>query len=479
MVDVHRRGATATWSFAVRCGSMTRRRASSLARAAAVAAGAAIGVAAPAGAAPPAAAAPASFTAPVELASAQYGLGAAVATDAAGATTAVVTGSGAPKLLQRAAGAPLPGPARLPGDPRGVKGPVVAAAGQGALGIAWRVDTPRRYGGIQAEVRDPGGALSTPIVVAADDSGGVRHPALAVDPAGDALLAYNTDTRRSHLSMRGAIAVAYRPAHGSFAAPVMVDSEQSLPPAVALAPDGTGIVAWSRHSRVYAVSIAQGELGKVKSVAASNGIGSLVVAAGPGGEATLAWSGSSDSHRRYEVRVLRRFAGRSFGRVRVLRATTGYVSEVALAADENGRATAAWTEDQTGQPGASDGLTTFVRSATAAPGHAFGASRVVAASGKRYRQSLSIAAVSGRVAMAWGYKLDNRHVGVQATVGPAGALPTPQTIASTSLVTNFYVLPPLTRITLDRSGAATALAALPSEPAPRQIVSRLVAMDGR
>jgi hypothetical protein len=279
--------------------------------------------------------------------------------------------------------------------------------------------------------------------------------------------------------MRGAIAVAYRPAHGSFAAPVMVDSEQSLPPAVALAPDGTGIVAWSRRSRVYAVSIAQGELGKVKSVAASNGIGSLVVAAGPGGEATLAWSGSSDSHRRYEVRVLRRFAGRSFGRVRVLRATTGYISEVALAADENGRATAAWTEDQTGQPGASDGLTTFVRSATAAPGHAFGASRVVAASGKRYRQSLSIAAVSGRVAMAWGYKLDNRHVGVQATVGPAGALPTPQTIASTSLVTNFYVLPPLTRITLDRSGAATALAVLPSEPAPRQIVSRLVAMDGR
>jgi hypothetical protein len=454
---------------------MTRRRASRLARAGAVAVAAV--VVASVGAA--AAAAAPSFTAPVELASAQYGLGAALATDAAGATTALVTGAGAPKLLQRTAGAPWPAPARLPGDPRGVKGPVVAAAGQGALGIAWRVDTPRRYGGIQAEVRDPGGALSTPIVIAGDEAGGVRHPALAVDPAGDALLAYNTDTRKSHLSMRGAIAVAYRPAHGSFPAPVVVDREQSLPPAVALAPDGTGVVAWSRHSRLYAVSIAHGEIGKVKSVAAPTGIGSLVVAAGPRGEATLAWSGSGDGHRGYEVRVLRRFAGRSFGPVRVVRATTGYVSEVGLAADENGRATAAWTEDQTGQPGGSNGLTTFVRSATAAPGHAFGASRVVAATGKRYRQSLSIAAVNGRVALAWGYKLDNRHVGVQATVGPAGALPTPQTIASTSLVSNFYVLPPLTRITLDHSGAATALAVLPSEPAPRQIMSRLVTMDGR
>jgi hypothetical protein len=117
----------------------------------------------------PTAAAPAggaSFTAPVELAAAQFGLAATSATDATGTTTALITGSGAPKLLERPAGAAWPAPARLPGDPRGVKGPVVAAAGQGALGVAWRVDAPRKYGGIEAEVRDPGGALSTPIVIA-------------------------------------------------------------------------------------------------------------------------------------------------------------------------------------------------------------------------------------------------------------------------------------------------------------------------
>jgi hypothetical protein len=307
----------------------------------------------------------------------------------------------------------------------------------------------------------------------------VRHPALAVDPAGDALLAYNTDTRKSHLSMRGAIAVTYRRAGGSFARPVVLDDQPSQPPTVALAPDGTGIVAWSRGGRVYAVSIADGKLGKVKSLTASNGIDSLTVGAGPGGEATVAWSRSRNSHRGYEVRALRRFPGRSFGAARVVRTTTAYISEVALGADESGRATVAWTEDEGGHSGGQNGLTTFVRSATASPGHGFGAPRIVAASGRRYRQSLSIAAANGRVALAWGYKLDNRHVGVQAALGRAGALGPTQTIASTTLTGSFYVTPPTVRITLDPSGFATVFAVLPSEPAPRQIASRLVTMDGR
>jgi hypothetical protein len=43
---------------------------------------------------------------------------------------------------------------------------------------------------------------------------------------------------------------------------------------------------------------------------------------------------------------------------------------------------------------------------------------------------------------------------------------------------NFFVTTPSARITLAPSGAATALAVLPTEPAPRQIASRLVAIDG-
>jgi hypothetical protein len=423
-------------------------------------------------------AATASFTAPVELAAAQFGLGATAATDAAGTTTVLITGSGAPKVLERPGSAPWPAPTRLPGDPRGMKGPVVAAAGQGALAIAWRVDTPRKYGGIQAAVRDPGGALSTPLVIADQAANGVRHPALAIDPAGDVLLAYNTDTRKSHLSMRGAIAVTYRRAHGSFSAPVVIDDEQSQPPVVALAPDGTGIVAWARGKRVYGVSISRGRLGQVKRLAVSKGIDSLVAAAGSNGQATVAWIGRIDSRRRYEIRALRRFAGHAFGPVRVVRSTTAFVAELALAADETGRTTAAWPEDDFSGPPGVNHITSSVRTATAAPSHNFGKPRALTASGTRSRQSLSLAAANGRVAVAWGYKRDSRHVGVEATVGRPGALGPPQTIAAVTLGGNFFVTTPSARITLASSGAATALAVLPTEPAPRQIASRLVAIDG-
>ena len=453
---------------------MTLRRA---ARRAAAATAVAAAAAAPGALAQASAAAP-SFTAPVELAAAQFGLGAAVATDAAGTTTALITGDGAPKLLERAPGAAWPAPTRLPGDPRGMTGPVVAAAGQGALAIAWRVDVPRKYGGIQAEVRDPGGALSTPLAIADDGANGVRHPALGVDPAGDALLAYNTDTRKSHLSMRGAIAVAYRPAHGSFPAPVVVDDDQSQPPAVALAPDGTGIVVWVRGTRVYGVSISRGRLGRVKRLAVSKGIDGLTAAAGPGGEATVAWIGRTDSSRRYEIRALRRFAGHAFGPVRVVRSSRAFVAELALAADETGRTTAAWPEDDFGNQAGDNGRPSSVRTATAAPGHAFGKSRVLTASGTRSSQSLSLAAANGRVAVAWGYKRDSRHVGVQATVGRPQALGPPQTIAAVTLADGFYVTAPSARVTLAPSGAATAFAVLPTEPAPRQISNRLVAIDG-
>jgi hypothetical protein len=443
-----------------------------VATAIAAGAGAATAPAASAGVAPP------SFTAPVDLAAAGYGLDAATATDAAGATAAIVTGDGAPKLLERPVGAAWPAPTRLPGDPRGMKGPVLAAAGQGALAIAWRVDLPRRYAGIQAALRDPGGALSTPIVVADDSANGVRHPALAVDPAGDTLLAYNADTRKSHLSMRGAIAVAYRPAHGSFATSVVVDDAPSQPPAVALAPDGTGIVAWVHSAHIYAVSIAQGDIGKVKAVASAKGIDDLAVAAGPRGEATIAWSGSGDSRRRYQVRALRRLAHRSFGHVRVVATTKDYVSEVALAADETGRTTVAWPEDDYDSKTGPNGITTSVHTATAAPGHGFGAPHTVTAKGTRYRQSLSLAAVNGRVALAWGYKRDSRHLGVQATVGSPTALPPPQTVASAALTGNFYLTPPTAHVTLGPTGAATVLAVLPAQPDPKSIASRLIATDG-
>ena len=41
-------------------------------------------------------------------------------------------------------------------------------------------------------------------------AGGVRHPALAIDRAGDALVAYNSATAKVHLNLHGAVSVAHR-----------------------------------------------------------------------------------------------------------------------------------------------------------------------------------------------------------------------------------------------------------------------------
>ena len=170
-----------------------------------------------------------------------------------------------PRLFERASGGAWSAATPLPGDPKGMAGPVVDAAGNGALGIAWRVDTPRRYAGIAVAMRDPGGTLGEPTEIAGDDAGGVRHPALAIDPQGDALLAYNTATRQVHLSLRGAIAITYRRA-GSFAAPTIVDSTPSSAPAVAMGSDGTGVVAWTHDRRVY---VGLGERGRRRSARSS------------------------------------------------------------------------------------------------------------------------------------------------------------------------------------------------------------------
>jgi hypothetical protein len=252
----------------------------------------------------------AAFSTPVQLASGGYGIAAQADTDVSGTTTALVTGAGgAPLLLERPRGGAWAPGARLPGDPHGVAGPVLDAAGNGALGIAWRVDQPRRYAGIAVALRDPGGALSEPIAIAGDDAGGTRHPALAIDASGDALLAYDTGTRASHLSMRGQIAVAYRRRGGAFSTPVVVDRQPSGAPAVAIASDGSGIVAWVRDRRIHAVAIgADGSVGKAKALATAPGVRDLVAAAGADGAATVAWTGRSRRGTRYVVNVLRRDA---------------------------------------------------------------------------------------------------------------------------------------------------------------------------
>jgi hypothetical protein len=432
-------------------------------------------------------AARASFAEPVELASGPVGFNLAAAADAAGFTTLLASsGDHGPRLYERPAGGAWSAPTPLPGDPRGVAGPVVDAAGKGALGIAWRVDTPRHYTGIAVAMRDPGGTLGQPVQVAGPDARGVRHPALAIDPAGDALLAFHVGTNATHLNRGGGIAIARRAGGGAFSRPTVVDRAVSSAPAVALAPDGTGIVAWAHDRGVYAVSIdAGGRIGKVKRIASPGSVASLVAAAGEDGAATVAWIGhhavgkGRAARTRRDVRAMGRRAGHAFAAVGTVASTTDYVRSVGIAADDDGQVTLAWSREHFGEDRSigTNGITSAVLIATAQAGERFPAPRTVAAGGGLYRSPPAVTAAGGRIALTWGFQADRHDFGVEAAVGRPRALGSPQTIVRVPDQPSFGGLPPSVA-TLAPTGVATVVCLESVGTPPAVPVVRLLAADG-
>jgi hypothetical protein len=429
----------------------------------------------------------ASFGEPVELARGSVGFNLAADADAAGLTT-LLTSSGdrGSRLYEHAPGGPWSAPATLPGNPRGVAGPVVDAAGQDALGIAWRVDVPRHYSGIDVAVREPGGVLGQPAEVAGPDAGGVRHPALAIDPAGDALLAYHVGTSATHLNRGGGIAIVRRSAGGAFSRPAVVDRAVSSAPAVALGPDGTGIVAWTHDHGVYAVSVdAGGRLGKVKRIASSGSVTSLVAAAGRDGAATLAWIGrhpvgkGRTVRNRRDVQAIGRTAGHTFATIRSVASTTDYVRSVSVAADDGDQVTLAWSREHFGDDHSigNNGITSAVLATTAAAGERFPAPRTIAAGGDRYRAAPAVTAAHGRVAMSWGFQAGRHEFGVQAVVGRPDALGPAQTLARLSDVPSYGGLPP-TVPTLAPTGVATVVYVASVGKPPAIPVVTLLATEG-
>jgi hypothetical protein len=418
----------------------------------------------------------AAFAPPTELTRGDFSLGVAAATDANGATTAILTGAGGQRLLQRpSSSAPWPAPVALPGG--SPAGPVVAAAGQGAVAAAWRLDRPRRYEAIAAMTADPGGALNTPVLISSAEANGVRHPAVAVGAGGDAVLAYNTNTRATHLSLRGAIAVSLRARGRSFATPVVVDRTPSTAPAAAIADDGRGIVAWVRDRRVWAVSV-DAEAGTVGRPVALTGSGvhdAVTVAAGPDGAATVVWG--SRSGRRPVVQALHRRARPAvFPRTAqtvVRLGSHGFLGEARLAADETGATTLAWVAETYGQKpsigvnGVTAGVyTARLKSSTGR----FGPVTTVFPDARHNCLSLALAARAGRTAVAFGC-LDRRT----ATVYAASPRLTP--VLSVPVDNRQYQTTFPTTVGLDASGLLT-ITTITSDPTTLG-ARRLLATSGR
>ena len=286
-----------------------------------------------------------------------YGIGVAADTDAAGSTTALVAGYGhGPRLFERPSGGAWSAATPLPGNPAGMAGPVVDAAGSGALGIAWRVDKPRSYSAIAVAMRDPGGTLSEPIEIAGADAGRRAPPGAGDRPRRRRA----AGLQHGHQARSTSTCAARSPSPTARAAARSLRRRSSIDAVERarrrLARDGTGVVAWTHDRHVYAVSVdAGGSIGKVKRIASPDGVVGLVAAAGERGAATLAWvdhragAGTQRSPRsRYFVRALGRTAGHAFASTSTVASTSDYVRGVSIAADEGGQVTLAWGREHFG-----------------------------------------------------------------------------------------------------------------------------------
>jgi hypothetical protein len=373
----------------------------------------------------------AAFSAPEEVAHASaFHRGFVAAADATGRLTVATRAPrpglpdrvGPPRLIERPPDGTWSELPPVPGIAYGVYGTSIAAAGEGALGVAWWVLA--RSSSIHVAVRDPGGTLSDPIEIAGAQADGVAHPAIAVNAAGDVLLAYETGTAASHLHEQGALAVAYRPAgSSSFMGPIVVDHVLSNAPVVALAQDGTGIVTWTRQRALMAATVgSDGAVGAARRIARQVLGARPVVAAGPRSAASVAYRVNETAVHgkrasvRYSVRVLARPVGGAFGRAQTVFRGSSISRGLALAADEQGRATLAWTGVALASSARGRAIGFRVWTAAGRAGRPFGRPRMVAPRDDSGDEAVSVAARNGHVGLAWRELTAGRPAGVRVAV---------------------------------------------------------------
>jgi hypothetical protein len=451
---------------------------------------------------PAAGAQAAGFGAPVELGHGDSRAAVAAATDDLGSTTAIMVGVGRAQLVQRPGGRPGGGastawpPAEvLPSRLAPAVGPSVAAAGQGAAAVVWRLDEPQRFAAIVAMARDAGGTFGAPVVVSGAAPGGVRYPVVAVDAGGDVALAYNTNTRAVHLSLGGAVAVVLRSSGGSFGAPIVVDAKRSsAKPAIALGPGGRGVVAWVRERRVWAASIdaVAGTVGRpVALTRAAGSYRAVAAAAGPDGEATVAWRAQRrlgpvehQTGSRVDVEVARRPAGvTTFPRTVQTIAPVGgkaYIYTIGLASDAGGRTTLAWNPTRV-DPADGRSLLTTIQAAVAGPQDArFGPARVIdAPAAATFCDTPSVAATSGRSVLAWGCN-DRRNHFVRTAPVSTNGVTKPRTVLTYKASSTVRSQSTPVVAGLDATFTTTIVATTSASPgSTAEETRRVVAITGR
>ena len=235
--------------------------------------------------------------------------------------------------------------------PAGAARPAVAMAADGSGLVVWE-----RPGGIDLAAIAADGAVGAPAPVPGAGAT-ARRPALAMNAAGDATLAW----------WEGGLVGAARPAGAAFGAPVAISETGGVPgpsalraPELTLSPTGRAVAAWRRAvGGRMRVEAAVGALGAawstpvVVSPTSSRSAGRPSLAANARGAAVVVWSqpvGTSLSAVR--ARILGT-ATAAFGPVEALSTSAGRGTAPSAGIDAAGRAVVAWRQDPVGGAGRS------------------------------------------------------------------------------------------------------------------------------
>ncbi len=318
-------------------------------------------------------------------------------------------GGGVPHLFERVGGGAFTDAGPVPGADGRSNSLVVAASAGSHAGVAWRQDSPRKYSAVQVLLREPVGGAVT---IAGPDAGGVRYPALGVDGLGGAVLAYSTGTNATHLNQRGRVAIAVRRPGAAWSAPRAVTPGYASPPAVAVAPNGEGLVAWIRNGRLEIVSVTNGQIGRVKRLGAASR--EFAIAIGAAGRAVVAWR--QRLRGRVAIWASTRAASGVFSRARVL-SRPAFSRDVAVAVNDDGRALVAFNDEDftNSRERRARGYNGIYARVFATIGSTRGArfARPQAISpAEGYASAPRVAAVASGFAAAWFFRFDAESSGV-------------------------------------------------------------------
>jgi len=239
--------------------------------------------------------------------------------------------------------------------------PQIAIAPDGAATAVWL-----RFNGthfiIQAATRPPGGSFGAAVDLSATGQS-ARNPQIAIAPDGAATAVWTRSNGPNEI-----IQAATRPPGGSFGAAVDLSAtgQTADNPQIAIAPDGAATAAWRRSNGTNNIIQAAtrppgGSFGAAVDLSATgqNASGPQIAVA-PDGTATVVWT--RDNGTNFIIQAATRPPGGSFGAAVDLSAPGQNAADPQIEIAPDGTATVVWTR-----------FNTIIQAATRPPGGSFGA----------------------------------------------------------------------------------------------------------